>query len=162
MNIIIKELEPVAVCKQQIEQKPTKTQEIQELSTTIDNFFNQLSSSIPETTSSSKPETTSSSKPETTSSSSPVILNIIKGAKLDEIIYDPPLKSKSYILYIGTKAGGNNRITRNFFTGTKLRSNGGVIFYYNLIDSNGIIKLSGVESFYTKFQSVPTGSVKDF
>jgi hypothetical protein len=83
----------------------------------------------------------------------PTLQDISKGARITAI-----LKSdNSYILYIDTVAGGTKRTTRNLFTGTKLRYSGGAIVYYELFDSSGQIRLSGVKSFYTGFQKISPG-----
>jgi tetratricopeptide (TPR) repeat protein len=53
-------------------------------------------------------------------------------------------KEGSSILYLKIlNAGGNNKITRNLFTGSKLYHSGGSIVSYILFDKSGMIKASG-------------------
>jgi hypothetical protein len=79
--------------------------------------------------------------------------DISNGARIAAILKS----NNSYILHINTVAGGTKRITRNLFTGTKLRYSGGAIIYYELFDSSGQIRLSGVKSFYTGFKKILPG-----
>jgi hypothetical protein len=126
-SFIISDLDSIVACKQKNENSA--------ISVSIDNFLAQF-----------KPKSDGKEP-------SPSLQDISKGARITAI-----LKSdNSYILHINSIGGGTKRTTRNLFTGTKLRYSGGAIVYYELFDSSGQIRLSGVKSFYTGFKKVSPG-----
>lgn len=136
LPFIVSDLDRLATCSR----SARSDEKLEELSTAINTFFAQLLGS----------------ESDKVAPFLPKIVNVAKGARITAILNSN--SGNSFVLYAGTKAGGTNRVTRNLFTGTKLRHSGGVIFYYELHDSTGSIQLSGVESFYTGFQNVSTDS----
>lgn len=76
------------------------------------------------------------------------LMSLVRASNLSGLMED----GDSYILYLKIqKAGGNNKTTRNLFTGSKLYHSGGSIITYMLFDTNGSIKLSKTIPYYFKY-----------
>jgi len=79
----------------------------------------------------------------------------LKAEKLYDIMTKTPGKSYWLDLQV-VKAGGNIRVKSNFITnfmiGSRVSFSGGAIVYFNVFDSNGVSKLSGVFPAYEKYR----------
>jgi hypothetical protein len=57
------------------------------------------------------------------------------------------------VLYFKVNAsGGNNRTSRNIFTGTKISHSGGTVVSYILFEADGSIRRSGTKHQYTPYR----------
>jgi len=133
LPFILNDLDRIAECQQKTNEITTRSSGITTITNKIDGFFTQLTNT------------------QLDAQATPPIVQISKGARIKAILQS----RNSYILYVGIKTGGTNRVTKSFFAGTKLRTSGGVIFYYHLINSKNAVELSGATNFYTGFQKVP-------
>jgi hypothetical protein len=76
------------------------------------------------------------------------LTSLVRASNLNGLLEE----GDGYILYLKIqKAGGNNKTTKNLFTGSKLYHSGGSIISYMLFDADGSIKLSKTIPYYLKY-----------